>query len=428
MKTRKRGVASEGLNWDNCKMSPQIPESPSLHMDDIVGRLRHNETYYREKDPANRTLSAFAEAALAAIDTMPFFRQNIEDLVALRHDLNPSHAIKLLERSYQAVLMQHDGQYPHAYQATETWHDAFEEIEAEDSHSEMVYYRLLTQSVQSNIAERYKTVKLLASIYRDRFGDAPSHLDVGSSVLHGDIKLVYNRNGNSPRVPFGSIRVNEALDDQALRAVERGERGPRQHRLASELANIVLRQEVGFGEVMGVDLTNVDDPAIKDWAKSCSFYPDELRDAQKVAEYDELDRLDPDHRRVRFAKIDFSNTGDIKALRDMIGEQTFDIITFSTIFYQVDIRERHAMLINASQLLSDKGIILIQDAPDGNFETRYRYGASIIDSTRPELGVQQVLRWKTPRCQEAMIGLGKLSLRGKLLTFDEALHAAVEST
>lgn len=407
-------------------MNPETPENQPLRMEDIVGRLRHNETYYREKDPANRTLSAFAGAALAAFDTMPFFRQNVEDLVTLRSSLTPSHAVKLLERSYQAVLMHHDGRYPHAYQATETWHEAFQEIEAQDSHSEMVYYRLLTQSVQSNIAERYKTVKLLASIYRDRFGDMPSHLDVGSSVLHGDIKLVFNRSGDSPRVPFGSIQVNEALDDHALRDVERGERQPRLHSLATELANTVLRGEVGFGEVMGVDVTNVDDPAIKDWAKSCSFYPDELRDTQKVAEYDELERLDPDHTRVRFAKVDFSNTDDVRTLRDMIGDQTFDIITFSTIFYQVDVRERHAMLINASQLLSDRGIVLIQDAPDGNFETRYRYGASIIDGAHSELGIQQILRWKTPRCQEAMIGLGKLSLGKKLLSFDEALRKAVE--
>lgn len=408
-------------------MNPEVNGTPVLNIDHVVHRLRHNETYYREKDPNNRTLSVFAGAALAALDTMPSFRQNVEDVIALRPDLKPSHAVKLLERCYQASLIQSDPDYPHAYQETGAWHEAFTDIERDASKSEILYYRLLTQSVQSNIAERYKTVKLLAAIYRDRFGDAPSHLDVGSSVLHGDIKLVYNRGGTAPRVPFGDIQVNEALDDQEIRRVESGERAVRRHALATTLANVALRQHVGFGEVIGVDITDVDDPAIKEWAKSCSFYPDELRDAQKVAEYDELDRLDPDHERVRFANVDFSNTSDVRKLREIMDGQSFDMITFSTIFYQVGRRERYAMLVNAAQLLSDGGIILIQDAPDGNFEKRYRYGSSVIDSTRPELGEQPVLRWKTPRCQEAMIGLGKVSIRGKLLSFDQALEQTISS-
>lgn len=409
------------------KMSPEANDKPLLSMEHVIHRLRHNEAYYREKDPNNQTLSVFADAALAALDTMPSFRQNVEDVIALRPDLTPSHAVKLLERCYQATLIKSDPLYPRAYREAEAWHDAFTAIEQDASKSEILYYRLLTQSVQSNIAERYKTVKLLAGVYRDRFGDSPNHLDVGSSVLHGDIKLVYNRSGAEPRVPFGDIRVNEALDDQELRRVENGEQTVRQHALATNLANVALRQHVGFGEVIGVDITDVDDPAIKEWAKSCSFYPDELCDAQKVAEYDELDRLDPNHERVRFAKVDFSHTKDVRTLRDMMDGQTFDMITFSTIFYQVGHRERYAMLVNAAQLLSDEGVILIQDAPDGNFEKRYRYSASVIDSTRPELKEQTVLRWKTPRCQEAMIGLGKVSVRGKLLSFDQALEQTISS-
>lgn len=402
-------------------MKPAGENTPALKMDDIVQRLRHNETYYREKDPANLTLSVFAGAALTALDTMRPFHQNVEDLVALRPDLTPAHAIKLLERCYQAVLLKNDPCYPDAYRQQDAWYDAFSDIEKDGSASEMLYYRLLTQHVQSNIAERYKTVKLLADVYRDRFGDTPSHLDVGSSVLHGDIKLVYNRNGVSARVPFGDMQVYEPLDDRGLRQLSAGELRPRHDQVTTELANAALRRTVTFGDVIGVDITDVDDPAIKEWAKSCSFYPDELRDTKKVAEYDELDRLDPHHERVRFVKGDFANTHDVRTLRGMMNGNKFDIITFSTIFYQVDVRERHAMLVNAAQLLSDGGIILIQDAPDGNFETRYRYGASVIDSTRPELGEQQILRWKTPRCKEAMIGLGTVSINGTLLRFDQAL-------
>lgn len=368
----------------------------------------------------------FARAALTAVRTQPFFRQNIGDMIDLRPGLTPAHAVKLLERSYQAALLQTDPSYPYGYNEVAAWHDAFTTIENDDHTAEMLSYRLLTQSVQSNIAERYKTVKLLARVYKERFGDTPSHLDVGSSVLHGDIKLVYNRGTDPQRVPFGDIVVNQPMSKWQLRALEIGKK-PTRHQLATEMANLALRQEVGFGTVIGVDITDVDDTAIKQWAKSCSFYPNELTDAARVAEYDMLDQLDPEHERVQFVHGDFSNTADIRKLRHAANGERFNIITFSTIFYQVSLRERHAMLVNASQLLTDDGLILIQDAPDGNFETPYRYGASVIDSTRPDLGEQQILSWKTPRCREAMVGIGRLSLGGKLRRFDEALEYSLDS-
>lgn len=398
-------------------MNNEAEKNEPLSMETLRARLEHNQRYYSEKDPANRTLSVFADAALSALERMPFFRQNLEDMIALRPDLKPSHAVKLIERSYQAVFLKEDPGYPYNYRTVPVLHEAFEAIEHDDASAEMLHFRLLTQRVQSNIAERYKTVKLLAHTYKDRFGTEPSHLDIGSSVLQGSLKLAFNRAHYPRRVPFGDIQINK---------MDRSEKTEKDN-TATRLANIALRSEVSFGPMMGIDITNVDDRAIKEWAKSCSFYPDELLDLEKVKEYDELDNLDPDHERVRFARVDFSDTRDVRRLRAVTNNERYDIITFSTIFYQVNLRERQAMLVNAAQFLSDEGVILIQDAPDGNFETPYNYRASVIDGTAPELGEQELLRWKTPRCKEAIIGLGKVSIHGKLTSFDDALEEMADS-
>lgn len=408
--------------YSNMNETTNVREPLSINT--LTDRLHYNERHFTTKDVANKTLGMFACAALFAAKNMPAFRQNIEDMLELRHDLTPSHAVKLLERCYQAALLELDPAYPVGYENKDAWLDAFTAIESHDEAAEMLSYRLLTQRVQSNIAERYKTVKLLTYAYYDRFGGQPSHLDIGSSVLHGDIKLAYNRSKSPARIPFGEIVVHEPMTDSEIHDVEKGNRVPVPNKILTHLANLAIRSKVRFGPMMGIDITDVDDISIRQWAKSCSFYPNELLDPKRVAEYNKLDRLDAEHKRVRFSRVDFSNTGDVRRLRQDIGDERFDIITFSTVFYQVGIRERHAMLVNAAQLVSEDGIILIQDAPRGDFETPYCYSASVIDSTRPELGEQQFIRWKTPRCTEALIGHGRLSIGGKLLRFDQALAHA----
>ena len=378
-------------------------------IEDFVQRLEINRRYYTEEDPANRTLAVFAEAALRALGE-PYFRELVQDMFEARPDLPTPYAVKLLERVYQADLLQHDPEYPAGYHETEAWLKEFADVNEDMLRSGVVWHSLMYRNLQSNVAERYKTIKLLAALTQERFDEPPSHLDVGSSVLHGDIKLAFNRMHEPERVPFGHIDV-----------VDRERSVATPNRYLTELANTALRQQVEFGPMMGIDITDVDDPVTKQWVKSCSFYPDELLDKKRVSEYDELDRLDPHHERVQVFRGDFA-AFDFRKFRDVSPVESYDIITFSTVFYQVSPHERTAMLVNASQLLSPRGLIVIQDGVGGDFSKRFNYVTSVIDSTEDNPSEQTVLHWETPRCQRVMLGLGKISIGGKLRTLREALE------
>lgn len=390
--------------------------------DEVVGRLQHNFWYYREIDPTNKSLSAFANASLQAIATMPFFRQNILDAISLRTDLNPAHIIKLGERCYQADLLTHDQNYPEGYDTAEVWLRAFEIIEHDDARSEMLAMRILTQRVQSNIAERYKMVKLLGEVYRERFSSPPSLLDVGTSELHGPLKLAFDDEVFGSAA-FNQIEVTDPVDERFMEFIKSGEQSAELNPVVTALANKALRQCVEFGPIAGVDMMNADDPAIKQWVYGCSFYPDELRDQAKVQTYHTLERLDPEHQRVGFSQIDFANPADIELFKRATHDATYDIITFFTVLYQAG-DERAAMIEHAEALLNEGGLIVIQDAPGGNFETPYNYTTSIIDSARKDLGEQKIAHWRTPRCNELMLGLGKLCINDRLMTFDQALAHA----
>lgn len=375
------------------------------HFESLTERLEINMRYYSEEDPANKTLSIFAEAALKALDE-PHFRQLLEDVFLMRPELPMATTVKLLERVFQADALQHDpANYP--YRTVPEWLDHFSLVNEDFLRGGVVWHSLMHRNLQSNIAERYKSVKLMGALLEDRFERPPTHLDVGSSVLHGDIKLAFN----DVDVPFGPIEIVKPT----------GEHSYERDQYFTKLANIALKQQVQFGSMVGVDITNVDDPVTRQWVKSCSFYPDELLDENKVREYKVLDELDPNHERVQVFRGDFANL-DFKAFREVSPAEGYDIITFSTIFYQVETHERVAMLVNASQLLSDRGIIIIQDGIGGDFSKNYNYVTSVIDSTARHPSEQVILRWEKPRCQRAALGMGRFSLGGKLHTFGEALE------
>lgn len=379
-------------------------------LQDFAERLTVNRRYYTQEDPANKTLAVFAEAALHALDE-PYFRELVEDMFETRPDLEPSYAVKLLERVYQADLLQHDPEYPTGYQEPEAWLKEFTVVNDDMLRSGVLWHSLMYRQLQSNVAERYKTVKLLAAVIQDRFDDPPSHLDIGSSIMHGDIKLAYNRTQEPRQVPFGPMDIVEERERAAYA----------KNKCLTELANAALAQQVEFGPMMGIDITDVDDPVTRQWVKSCSFYPDELLNEARVEEYNELDRLDPNHERVKAFRGDFA-AFDFRAFRDASPVREYDIITFSTIFYQVSSRERTAMLVNASQLLSERGVIIIQDGIGGDFSKRFNYATSVIDSTDSNPTEQMLLRWETPRCRKAALSLGRIGVGGAQRTLREALE------
>lgn len=385
---------------------------------EFARRLEVNRQYYTEQDSANKRLAVYAEAMLVMLED-PGFRDHISDFLDMRPELDAAHAIKLHERVTQADLLQHDpDHYPEQYDSIQPWLDGLAAEQADMIRDGMVTANLYGRELQSNVAERYKTIKLLAAVFADRFDEPPSHLDIGSSVMHGDLKLAYNCMKEPVRFPFGPIDIVRLEDMDRSRS----------DLCLTRLANTALKQQVTFGPMMGVDITDIDDPRTRRWAKSCSFYPDELLDKDRVTEYDNLDTLDTAHERVQFYQGDFADPHfDFKSFHKASPVEEYDIVTFSTVFYQVERHERTRMLVNAARLLSPRGIIVIQDAADGDFSKRYNYSTSVIDNTQHHPTEQTLLRWETPRCRKAILSIGQVSVGGKLRTLEEALREKTSS-
>lgn len=385
----------------------------------FAASLQEVERYYKEDDPANIRMGVFAEAARTALE-FPHFADLVQDLFETRPDIDFEYARNLLLRGYQADLLEHDPEYPIDYDRVEAWHQAFEDVEHDELRWAILRNNICSQKIQSNIPERYKSIKLLSRVYKDRFGDNPSMLDVGSSLMHGDIKLAFGHIDSNPYLQFGPVEFALPGTDTAAFA---------RTALLTRLANKTLQEKTAYGYLMGVDITNVDDPVIRNWAMSCSFYPDELMDEQRKQEFTILDRLDKEHERIEFFRGDFSDF-DARQFRRVSPVEEYDIINFSTIKYQLTAREWTAMIVNAANFLSPEGIIVVQDAPDGNFSKKFNYLTEVIDGSDIGAGPQPIFRWENGRCKRAVLELGTIGLNGARRTFPEALlhHSASVTT
>lgn len=405
----------EETNTDQHENHPQ-----SEAFDILISRLHHNLWFYREVDPANRSLGAFANATIQAISTIPSFRQNISDTLALRPELNPSHFIKLLERSYGADFIQNDPSFPDGYERTQKWLDGFIDIEADEERSEILIYRMLTHRVQSNIPERYKIHKLLRVAYGNRFDGNTSLLDVGTSELLGLKKLFIDQRSKS--MSFKNIKGVGTLDDNELELVRTGEAEPTIEKRLTLLANRALKQTITFSSMRGVDIMHADHPSVLPWVESCSLYPDERRDKQRLKEFHDLVDFDPEHKKVRFSQMDFESPDDIEKLNDETDNEKYDWISMLTVRYQTD-DKGEVMFEHAKSLLKPNGIVVTQDSLKGNFEDPFGYKVLVYDNSAPELGEQEIALWKNARCKELMAGIGRLIVKGRLLHIDEAIEA-----
>lgn len=366
--------------------------------------------YYLEEDTANATIGHFSTAVHEGILHHPHFRELIDEMVRFRPGIEPRYGMMLLLRGYQADQLSHNPDYPNGMQSMDAWLDVYDQVSTDDLRWALVRNNICSQQIQSNIAERYKSVKLIAELYKDRFDGPPSVLDFGSSMLHGDIKLAYSQN-DPPRVPFGAINVME----------QRGKTLPgKQDRLLQGIVNRILAKEVEFGPMMGVDITNIDDPVVKSWAKSCSFYPDELLQPQRVKEYNDLDTLDPNHERVRFFRGDFLELEHTRFDVESPVKQ-YDIAVFSTVLYQLATEEERAKVrVNAYQFMNPKGLVIIQDAPGGNFTKKYNYRTEVLDLANVHHGYQEVFTWENGRCQRMAPSIGYLAVGNEVLSVPEA--------
>jgi hypothetical protein len=391
--------------------SPELRGTYEQWLSEFSVALEDCEQYYTEEEPANELIAVFASAAKTALHT-EFLMDVTHEMFTEKPGIQSHYAVNKVLRGIVADQLQHNSCFPENFATQKPWLDAFNEINSDNRRKQSLMYNVSKRELQSNVADRYKTVKFLGALMGDRWDGAPSHLDVGSSRLHGDKKLVYE---NDPVYKVGRFGHMEILETTAYTDFRR-------NAYLSTLANMAVAESIEFGAVTGIDITNINNPRVGHWAKSCSLKPNELLIPEKKQEYELLDRIDPHHERIGFFRGDFSSNTDVRAFRQWSPVRSYDIITFSTVFYQGSKNKRHNMLVNAINMLSEDGIILVQDAPDGNFEKSFNYYSSVVDGLNINAGEQKILRWENGRCKRALLEDGRLIYPGGEQTTETALR------
>jgi hypothetical protein len=378
------------------------------HSERMLGFLHELHTQSDPRSTGDERIAAFAVAANRSIYDDEHFRNVIDGLLSDRSELAPSYAVNLVLRALQKQLSRRPDStgYPDAYTTPEPWRDSIAWVSEPENTAEHYDFvaDLTYRQVQSNVAERYKSIALIAQLMSPRLSEHPTILDVGCSQNQGLKKLALS--GQIPFAPFHSM----------------SEQPPERTRLETEILNKLLVRAVPLGPSIGIDAIHADDANNKEWARSCSFYPSELLNDHRREEYDLLEMAHPPQ--VGFYQADFADL-DIDDLLRQSPSERFDIVSFSTVLYQVSEEQRATMIANARKLLKPSGLIVIQDFVTLDeqdhtklvfhpnwFEYSYIYTTVVIDPLDTTGRAHEVFRWENGRCNKMKAGrdLGRVML------------------
>ncbi len=364
-------------------------------------------------------VGAFAAATLRVLSHDPDTEAVMKDLIRVRLEsgnASASYLANLTLRACQRAFLfgfpnedfpvhGDDEAYPQSYDKRQNWEANLPRIMASETEFQ-AYVR--SRDVQSNIADRYTSFKLLIELYRDRFGDTPHLLDIGCSADHG-LKLLERNEGyyvpNVTQAYLGKHKVDAP------------------HDLKDRIHELVSLPD-GIGESVGVDKVPMqlieNDPSTRQWVFACSFYPSELLDKRRYLQYILLGNYQPEN--IQFIQADFS-TSDVE-IDPPQDEDGFDMVTFSTVLYQATPKKRETMIENAKRHLKPNGLIVVQDFvntrrgdpsklvfPRYWFKEEYGYRTLVFDMQDESAGFQEVFRWQNGRCRELAPNLGALCLQ-----------------
>lgn len=336
---------------------PKTMTSPSPTLE---GELRRQSTRPPGEDAR---IAAFASATLGLLNTPDGLL--IKQILGFRA-IGGSYAANLLLRCLQRQLLELDPHYPGVYLTDQVWEAAWMRILA-DSHSRQQFFADLSlRQVQSNISERYKSLKLIGQLTGRQ---SPRILDLGASQNHGLKRLALN-------LPFTPVTG----------------------KFGQEL-NSLLNQPWPIGPSCGADLAASDNDSAA-WARACSFYPSELLDTAARASYDELDTASP-------ASVDFVELNAAGPTKQLAGKK-FDLVFASTFLYQLRAGQVPQVRKLAKSVLAEDGLIVYQDfiklQPDGRFSFPSNWhGQPFVYRTiveKPATGeVLEAFQWQDGRCR-----------------------------
>lgn len=356
----------------------------------------------------------------------------------MKAPLDPHLAPSLLFRGVQRQAIKKRGieDYLSTIKTVEGWVRIYQEILQDTAALDDLQEDLSIRTVQSNIPERYKSLKLLMMLFPERFPEPPRVMDMGCSLNLGLKKIVL-----SDHFPFHRVEVLGILGQK--QNLEMNLR-------ASQALNSLLAGQIALGASTGIDIWNfAGDKNTESWALSNSVTPKELK--EKPYLYEEMEQLVS----TRPPEVSFF-WGDVTSEQDMhkfpppltLGQlavmagyerknednqEKFDVATSYTFKYLLTEEERRQAEKFAQEHITEEALDIEQDFgtiskanpsqiayAEDIYATKFQYRTFVRDRTSSP-NLQPMFIWETGRCERLWLGLGKISVNGRMVSIPDIL-------
>lgn len=349
---------------------------------------------------ADARIAAYASALQAGLERPGMVRDFFVELLNIKPNLGASHLATKTLRAAQRQLYGSQPDYPQAYLTPQKWTEGLDWIFDDPDRAGMFTVDIWARPLQSNVSDRYKSVKALGVLAR-QLGRMETFdvMDIGCSQNAG-------LNHLASGIGFGLPLLVRP--------------GSREHEPSLEHTAVfhdVLNTPLELAPSLGVDV--YDPRESREWAWSCSHYPSELLDEQRVELFNAL--INAGYDNVGFFKGNFAEF-DTAAFHAKHHGRTFGIVNFSTVLYQADELERAAMLEQAETFATE--FIVVQDFlkidphdprkllfRDNWQDEQFPYRTVVRDMREGSKHWHELFNWRDGRCQELAIGLGLRSIR-----------------
>ena len=293
-----------------------------------------------------------------------------------------------------------DPSYPRGRHKPEAWDDAFRAIQSPFGRF-LFRQHLIRDNIQTNVAQRGSVLKVAAQL----FGIEKAKIYSGGASMGHIEKLMALFDDNTFSYPKVSVGVR---NEERVYGMQKSQ--DHTHKFGQLLRNRTFRVHAGVLDDLGTPKFT----AFLDWARSCSFRPNEFLNPKHRSLVQRL--IETDVPQLKFLNGSFALSDHPAYLRETYPrwkKDTFNMAIFSTSLYQCSGEERDQALKNALELTADDGIIAVLDFvhldDEGNLEfvpnwRDWDYNLYVLDKADIEKGWQHTFGIREGRVREVVLG------------------------
>lgn len=169
------------------------------------------------------------------------------------------------------------------------------------------------------------------------------------------------------------------------------------------------------------------------WANG-SLRPKEITNPVFMEKFTGLTQVHPTE--LKFFTGNLLDKDDLQGFHTNYDSEKADLVTMSTMLYQLNKSDRDTMLAIAQDLLTDEGLLVVKDfvyvQPNNLRSPRFyrkwhepgRYRMLVFDKTDPQGNYAELYRAQDSRNLVLAAGCGKLAVRNQTLGFNQLIESA----